>query len=137
MRANQRYKGADMIPSDLLFTQSHEWTKIDEEIALVGISHFAQEQLGDITFVELPEVGTLVEQGEEMGSIESVKAASEIYSPITGEVVAVNEDLATAPERINEAPYDEGWLIKVRISGKPSGLMTAEEYENFITGQSH
>jgi glycine cleavage system H protein len=126
-----------MVPSDLLFTQSHEWTKIDEGIALVGISHFAQEQLGDITFVELPEVGTLVEQGEEMGSIESVKAASEIYSPITGEVVAVNEDLATAPERINEAPYDEGWLIKVRISGKPAGLMTAEEYENYITGQSH
>jgi glycine cleavage system H protein len=126
-----------MVPSDLLFTQSHEWTKIDEGIALVGISHFAQEQLGDITFVELPEVGTLVEQGEEMGSIESVKAASEIYSPITGEVVAVNEDLATAPERINEAPYDEGWLIKVRISGKPAGLMTVEEYENYITGQSH
>jgi glycine cleavage system H protein len=126
-----------MIPKDLLYTRSHEWARIEEDIALVGISHFAQEQLGDITFVELPEVGALVEQGEEMGSIESVKAASELYSPVSGEVVAVNEDLATAPERINEDPYAEGWLIKVKLSSDPAELMTAGEYESFIAGQSH
>jgi glycine cleavage system H protein len=126
-----------MIPKDLLYTRSHEWARIEEDIALVGISHFAQEQLGDITFVELPEVGALVEQGEEMGSIESVKAASELYSPVSVEVVAVNEDLATAPERINEDPYAEGWLIKVKLSSDPAELMTAGEYESFIAGQSH
>jgi glycine cleavage system H protein len=123
-----------MIPKDLLYSRSHEWARIEDDLAVVGISHFAQEQLGDITFVELPEVGTHVAEGEEMGSIESVKAASELYSPVTGEVVAVNEELSSAPERVNEDPYAEGWLIQVRISSEPGELLAAGEYETFIAG---
>lgn len=121
-----------MYPSDLQFTNTHEWIKVENDIALVGITHFAQEQLGDITFVELPEVGAMVEEGEEMGSIESVKAASELYSPVTGEVIEVNTDLEDAPERVNDDPYGEGWLIRVRITQDPLEALSPDEYEELI-----
>jgi len=114
---------------DLLYSKTHEWTRVEDDIAIVGITTFAQEQLGDITYVELPAVGDEVEAGQEMGSIESVKAASEIYSPVTGEVIEVNEDLESAPEKVNTDPYGEGWLIRVRLTAEPTGLLSPEEYE--------
>ena len=114
---------------DLLYSKTHEWARVEDEIAVVGITDFAQEQLGDITFVELPAVGDLVEAGREMGSVESVKAASEIYSPVSGEVVEVNTDLEAAPEKVNADPYGDGWLVKARLSAEPAGLLSPEAYE--------
>ena len=126
-----------MIPEDLKYAKSHEWCKVDGDIATVGITQFAQEQLGDLTFVELPEVGDTFEAGAEMGSVESVKAASEIYSPVSGEVVEVNEALADAPEKVNEAPYTDGWMIKFRITGAPEGLLDAAGYAAVVASESH
>ena len=117
-----------MYPSDLLYTPSHEWAKIDGDTALVGITSFAQEQLGDITYVELPAVGAQITQGAEMGSIESVKAASELYSPVTGEVLEVNAALEANPELVNQDAFGEGWMLKVRITAAPEGLLDAEAY---------
>ena len=126
-----------MIPANLLYTKSHEWTKIDGDTATVGITQFAQEQLGDLTFVDLPKAGDQVTAGAEMGSVESVKAASELYSPVTGEVVAVNEDLASAPEKINQDPYGAGWMIKVKLSAQPQGLLDAAAYEQVVAASAH
>lgn len=117
-----------MYPSDLLYTHSHEWAKIEGDTALVGITSFAQEQLGDITYVELPAVGAQVTQGAEMGSIESVKAASELYSPVTGQVTQVNAALETNPELVNQDAFGKGWMIKVRLTAAPDGLLDAEAY---------
>ncbi|AGW13754.1 glycine cleavage system protein GcvH [Megalodesulfovibrio gigas] len=123
-----------MIPDDLLYTKTHEWIRMEDDEAVVGITQFAQSQLGDLTFVELPKVGDTVTAGEEMGSVESVKAASEIYSPVDGEVIAVNEELVDTPEVINEDPYGEGWMVRVRVTGgQPSdGLLTPEEYADLL-----
>jgi glycine cleavage system H protein len=126
-----------MIPANLLYTKSHEWTKIHGDTAPVGITQFAQEQLGDLTFVDLPKAGDQVTAGAEMGSVESVKAASELYSPVTGEVVAVNEDLASAPEKINQDPYGAGWMIQVKLSAQPQGLLDAAAYEEVVAASSH
>ena len=127
-----------MIPKDLLYSETHEWALIDGNEAMVGITDFAQQQLGDLTYVELPEPGDVVEAGQEMGSVESVKAANELYSPVSGEVIAVNSDLDTAPERINEDPYGEGWMIKVRLSGEaPEDLLTADDYERLLASEGH
>lgn len=117
-----------MIPKELLYTKSHEWARIEGGEAVIGITHFAQEQLGDLTFVELPAVGDTVQAGAEMGSVESVKAASELYAPVSGEVVAVNEELASAPELVNQDPYGKGWMIRVKLADKPQGLIGADEY---------
>ncbi|MYL85046.1 glycine cleavage system protein GcvH [Desulfovibrio aerotolerans] len=114
---------------DLLYSKTHEWARIENEIAVVGITDFAQEQLGDITFVELPAVGDTVEAGREMGSVESVKAASELYSPVSGEVIEVNDELEAAPEKVNADPFGEGWLIRVRLTEEPVGLLSPEAYE--------
>lgn len=118
-----------MIPQDLLYSKSHEWARIDGEFAYVGITHFAQEQLGDLTYVELPEIGDTFDAGAEMGSVESVKAASEIYAPVSGEVVEINESLEDAPEKVNQSPYEEGWLVKIKLAAQPKGLMNAADYE--------
>lgn len=126
-----------MIPEDLLYAKSHEWVLVEGDIATVGISQFAQEQLGDLTFVELPEVGDTFEAGTEMGSVESVKAASEIYAPVTGEVIEINELLEDAPEKVNEEPYDDGWLLKFKIKGDPEGLLNAEGYAAVVDAASH
>lgn len=126
-----------MIPADLLYSESHEWAKIEGDIATVGITQFAQEQLGDLTFVDLPSVGSTLAQGAEIGSVESVKAASEIYSPVSGEVVEVNSALESAPELINKDPYGEGWMIKVRLSAKPAGLMDAASYQKVVESSAH
>ncbi|MDD3313381.1 glycine cleavage system protein GcvH [Pseudodesulfovibrio sp.] len=126
-----------MIPEDLKYAKSHEWCKVDGDVATVGITHFAQEQLGDLTFVELPEVGDTFEAGAEMGSVESVKAASEIYSPVAGEVVEVNEALADAPEKVNEDPYGAGWMIKFKLAAEPAGLLDAEAYAAVVESEGH
>ncbi|GFK92737.1 Glycine cleavage system H protein [Fundidesulfovibrio magnetotacticus] len=118
-----------MYPADIKYTPSHEWARIEGDTATVGITSFAQEQLGDITFVDLPAVGAQVTQGSEFGSIESVKAASELYSPVTGEVVEVNEALEGAPELVNQDPFAGGWMIKVKLSAEPQGLLDAAAYE--------
>ncbi|MCT4533885.1 glycine cleavage system protein GcvH [Halodesulfovibrio sp.] len=124
-------------PENLLYSKSHEWTKIEGDEATIGITSFAQEQLGDITFVELPEAGDTLDVGDEMGSIESVKAASELYIPVSGEVLAVNEDLEDAPEKVNESPFEGGWLIKIKLNGEPADLLSASEYAELVANEAH
>ncbi|BBD08325.1 glycine cleavage system H protein [Desulfovibrio ferrophilus] len=126
-----------MIPAELKYAKTHEWAKIEGDTAIVGISHFAQEQLGDMTYIELPEEGDTFEAGEEMGSVESVKAASEIYAPVSGEVIAVNEALEDAPEKVNQDPYGEGWLIKFKITGGADDLLDAAAYEKIVAEEAH
>lgn len=122
-----------MNPADLLFAQSHEWIKIENNTATVGISDHAQDALGDITFVELPAVGKKVEAGKECAVIESVKAASDIYSPINGEISEVNNELTTTPEIINTDPYGKGWIFKLKnIGPQPATLMAHAAYESFL-----
>lgn len=120
---------------DLLYAKTHEWIRVEDAIAVIGITDFAQEQLGDITYVELPAVGTVLEAGQEMGSVESVKAASELYSPVSGEVVAVNEELEATPEKVNADPFGEGWMLRVRLSAEPAGLLSPEEYEEIAKAE--
>lgn len=120
---------------DLLYSKTHEWVRIEDDIATIGITDFAQEQLGDITYVELPRVGDTLEPGQEMGSVESVKAASELYSPVAGEVAEVNADLENAPEKVNADPFGEGWMLKVRLSAEPVGLLSPEEYEEIAKAE--
>ncbi len=118
------------VPNDLYYAKTHEWLKIDENIATVGITDFAQNQLSDITFVELPDVGREVEAGDEVAVVESVKAASDIYSPVAGTIVEVNGDLEDSPDMINASPYDAGWLFKIELRKEEDvdNLMSAEEY---------
>lgn len=120
-----------MEPTDRKYTKEHEWVKLDGDLATLGITDYAQEQLGDIVYVELPQPGDTLSQFEPLGIIESVKAASDLYAPISGEVVAVNEELADRPELVNEDPHGDGWMLKVRPSDESEmdALMTAEEYE--------
>lgn len=120
---------------DLLYTKTHEWVRVEDSIAVIGITDFAQEQLGDITYVELPAVGAVLEAGQEMGSVESVKAASELFSPVSGEVVAVNEELEATPEKVNADPFGEGWMLRVRLSAEPAGLLSPEEYEEIAKAE--
>ncbi len=103
------------LPEDLKYTKDHEWAKNSDGVITIGINDYAQDQLGEIVFVELPEVGDTFEKGDEFGSVESVKAVSEIYMPVAGEIVEINEALEDAPELVNESCYDNGWLIKVKI----------------------
>ncbi len=120
------------IPSELKYTKSHEWVRDEDDgTVTVGITDHAQELLGDLVFVELPEIGTEMSAEDAVCVVESVKAASDVYMPVSGEVVAVNEDLADAPETINDSPYDDGWLIKIKLSNPDelSDLMDADSYE--------
>ncbi len=123
-----------MYPEDLHYTKQHEWVRLEADSGVVGITDYAQNQLGDIVYVDLPRPGTKVEQGKVMGSVESVKAVSDVYSPVTGEVTEVNAVLATAPEKLNESPHGEGWLIKVRLAapGEIPGLLSAADYEKYV-----
>ncbi len=125
------------IPNDLQYNKTHEWVRVEGEEAVIGISHFAQESLGDITFVDLPEVGASLEQGKEFGAVESVKAASDLYAPVTGEVIAVNEVLADAPETVNQSPFSDGWMVRVKLAQAPSGLLNAAEYEKVCAAEAH
>ena len=116
------------IPENLLYRSSHEWVRLEGKEAVIGITHFAQDQLGDVTYVDLPAVGTRLVAGKEFGSIESVKAASDLYSPVEGTVLAVNEALDGAPELVNQSPYGEGWMLRVALSAEASGLLGPADY---------
>jgi len=122
--------------SEVRYSKDHEWVKIDGDTATVGITHYAQEQLGDVVFVELPEVGKKVEQGKELATVESVKAASEVYAPISGEVVEVNSALADAPATVNEEAQGKGWFAKLKIADKSqfAALMDEAAYNKFVEG---
>jgi len=119
-----------MEPADRKYTKNHEWAKLDEGLAVVGITDYAQEQLGDIVYVELPQPGDTVEKSQSFGIIESVKAASDLFAPIGGEVVAINEELVGRPELVNQDPYEGGWMVKVQPEDamQMDDLLTAEEY---------
>lgn len=117
------------IPADLKYLKSHEWLKLEGEIATVGITDFAQDQLGDVVFVELPAVGRVVKAGEAVAVVESVKTASDIYSPVAGEVIEVNSSLTDEPEKINTGSYGDGFLFKVRVTGVSEALIDAEAYK--------
>jgi glycine cleavage system H protein len=122
--------------SEVRYSKDHEWVKIDGDTATVGITHYAQEQLGDVVFVELPEVGKKVEQGKELATVESVKAASEVYAPISGEVVEVNSALADAPATVNEEAQGKGWFAKLKIAdkGQLAALMDEAAYKKLVEG---
>lgn len=123
------------LPEELRYTEDHEWAQLTGDTIRIGVSDYAQDQLGDIVFVEFPEVGDTLDKGDEFGSLESVKAVSELYMPISGEIVAVNEALEDAPELINEDPY-ANWIVEVRPtdSGDYEGLSSAEEYLEMLKG---
>jgi glycine cleavage system H protein len=123
------------IPSDLKYVASHEWLKLEADgIITVGITDHAQDLLGDVVFVELPEVGTAVEADQEIAVVESVKAASDVYAPISGEIVAINDELVDSPELANEDPYGKAWFFKIKPSNPADydGLMSAEDYQNSL-----
>jgi glycine cleavage system H protein len=124
-------------PEEFRYTKEHEWVKPESGIATVGITHHAQEELGDIVYVDLPKVGTKLEKGKSLGSVESVKAVSDIYSPVSGEVTEVNELLTTKPEKLNEDPHDAAWLIKLRMSAPDelTQLLTAKDYQSYIEAE--
>lgn len=123
-----------MNPKNCKYTKEHEWVRLEGDIAIVGITDYAQEQLGDMVYVELPEVGTSVVQFEPCGVIESVKAASDLFSPLSGEVTTINEELPDKPELVNEDPYSKGWMIEVKPSdlAELDNLLTAKDYEDFL-----
>ena len=127
-------------PSDLKFLDSHEWVKVDDNTVIVGISDHAQNELGEVVFVELPAIGDEFVSGDEAAVVESVKAASEVYTPISGEVIEVNEALEENPELVNTSPYEDGWFFKLKVSdenlGSIDSLMTTEEYSSMLNGNS-
>ncbi len=119
-----------------LFTKEHEWVVVKDQIVRVGISDYAQNELGDVVFVDLPEVGAQVEEGEGFAVVESVKAVSDVYAPVSGEIVKVNEALEDSPELINESPLKEGWIAEIKVDGvaQTGDLMNQQEYEEFLKG---
>ncbi|WP_150244538.1 glycine cleavage system protein GcvH [Nocardiopsis quinghaiensis] len=123
------------VPTELGYTAKHEWVVIEDGIATVGITSFAAEALGDIVYVETPEAGSEVSAGEPCGEVESTKSVSDIYSPVNGEVVEVNEALEDEPESVNSEPFGAGWLFRVRVSEEPSDLLSAEEYTKLTEGE--
>jgi glycine cleavage system H protein len=122
-----------MYPSEYLYSREHEWVKVDGDVCTVGITHFAQEELGEVVFVELPEVGHAYDAMDEIGTIESVKAVAELYTPVAGEVVEVNKTAADDPAIVNDDPHGEGWLVRLRFSTDSDlkNLMSAEDYETY------
>lgn len=124
-----------MHPKELRYSKEHEWITMEGDIRTVGITHHAQEELGDIVFVELPKVGDRFEANKVFGTVESVKAVSELFTPVSCEIVEVNADLADRPEQINEEPYGSGWMLKVRLTdpGQIDSLLTADAYEAFVS----
>ena len=126
------------VPDDLLYTKEPEWVSVKGGIATIGITDYAQGSLGDITFVDLPKVGSVVEQFKRYATVESVKAASDVFAPVSGKIMKINEELAAHPELINRSPYDEGYFAKVEMAYQKgvSGLMTPAEYKKYIEGLS-
>ena len=123
-------------PSDLLYTSSHEWVRITDGVATVGISDFAQDSLGDVVYFDMPDVGDSLSKGDTLGEVESVKAVSDVYAPLSGEVLEVNDDLGDNPELINEDPYEKGWIVKLQLSApdEVSSLLKVEEYQKSCEG---
>jgi glycine cleavage system H protein len=126
------------VPENLHYSKDHEWVRVDGDIAVIGITDYAQNSLGDVVYVELPKAGDEFSSNESFGSVESVKAVSEVFSPVAGQVVQINETLADEPEKVNEDPYGEGWMIRIRMSnaGEVDSLLTAEEYEDFTKAET-
>jgi glycine cleavage system H protein len=124
-------------PEEFKYTEEHEWVSIEDDVVTIGISDFAQDALGDIVFVELPEVGYQAQAGKTFGVVESVKAVSDIYSPVTGEVVEINEELPDTPELVNSSPYEGAWMLKIKLADKAEldGLLDAEAYQAFVEKQ--
>ena len=120
------------VPQELQYTRSHEWIRTEGDTVTIGITDHAQDELGDIVFIELPEQGATLEAGDSFGTVESVKAVSDLYTPVGGEVVEVNEALDSSPEKINEDPYGEGWIVKLRVSDEGADLLSASDYEQFL-----
>ena len=126
-----------MYPENFRYTKEHEWVLVDGDAGTIGITDHAQEELGDIVYVDLPKVGAQIERGKSLGSVESVKAVSDVYSPASGEVTAVNESLANAPETLNSDPHGAGWLVKLRLSAPAETLelLTAEDYQKYVEAE--
>jgi glycine cleavage system H protein len=123
-----------MYPADYLYSREHEWIKVEGDVCVLGITEFAQQELGEVVFVELPETGQVFNAADELGTIESVKAVAEVYTPVAGEVVEINDAVIEDPELLNEDPHGEGWLVRIRFSSASDlkELMNAEKYEEFI-----
>jgi glycine cleavage system H protein len=132
-------KGNGIYPEDLKYTKEHEWVAVNGNVGTVGITHYAQSELGDIVYVELPAAGSPVVAGEEFGTVESVKAVSEIFAPVSGEVLEVNAALAKNPETINKDPYGDGWLIKLKLADPKElpSLMSAADYRKYIEEEAN
>jgi glycine cleavage system H protein len=123
-----------MYPTNLHYTKEHEWVRVEDGIGVIGITDHAQKELGDIVYVDLPKPGAHLDQGKTLGSVESVKAVSDIYAPVSGEVVEVNPLLTTAPEKLNEDPHGDAWLVKIKLSAPDEikRLLSAEDYQNYV-----
>ncbi len=123
-----------MYPSDYLYSREHEWVRVMDDVCVLGITEFAQQELGEVVFVELPEVGQVFNANDELGTIESVKAVAEVYSPVAGEIVEVNDAVVDDPEMLNDDPHGEGWLVKIRFSSADDlkNLLDAEHYEEYV-----
>ncbi|HWM93808.1 MAG TPA: glycine cleavage system protein GcvH [Thermoanaerobaculia bacterium] len=123
-----------MYPSEYLYSKDHEWIRVQDDICVLGITEFAQQELGEVVYVELPEVGQVFNSNDEIGTIESVKAVAEVYTPLAGEIVEINEAVVDDPELLNEEPHSDGWLVKLRFSSAADlkALMNAEQYEEFV-----
>ena len=123
-----------MYPTNYLYSREHEWVRVDADVCVLGITEFAQQELGEVVFVEPPEVGQVFDTNDEIGTIESVKAVAEVYTPVAGEVVEVNDAVVDDPELLNEDPHGDGWLVKIRFSSAADlkALMNAEQYEEYV-----
>jgi glycine cleavage system H protein len=126
------------VPEDLHYSKDHEWVRVEGDEAVIGITDYAQNSLGDVVYVELPKPGDSFAANESFGSVESVKAVSEVFTPVTGEVTRINESLADEPEKVNADPYSDGWMIRIRMSnrGEVDSLLTAAEYEDFTKAET-
>jgi glycine cleavage system H protein len=126
------------IPEDLHYSKDHEWVRVEGKVAVIGITDYAQDSLGDVVYVEVPKTGDEFAANEPFGSVESVKAVSEVFSPVSGKVVGVNETLNDEPEKVNQDPYGDGWMIRIEMSnsGEVDSLLTAAEYEDFTKGET-
>lgn len=125
-------------PSDFKYTKEHEWVKAEDGIGVVGITDHAQKELGDIVYVDLPKVGTTVDKGKTLGSVESVKAVSDVYAPVSGEIVEVNELLTAAPEKLNDDPHGDAWLVKIRMSdpAELNALLGSTDYDKYVEAEA-
>ncbi len=127
------------LPAELKYTKDHEWARLEGRVCVVGITTFAQDQLGDVVFLELPKVGTVVKKGDAFGVVESTKAVSELFAPVSGKVVEINQELVDAPDAINSDPYEDGWMVQIEMSeAKEAGeLLDAPAYEKYLAEQAH